>query len=65
MRRDCRAEEPQLLHPGDQRMRVLVVVLQLACHRNNVAIDETAHRFDYFAADRFVILIHYFNFLSS
>jgi hypothetical protein len=41
--RDGQPEDAQVLHRVDQLVRVLVRVLQLAHHRQHVALDEVTH----------------------
>ena len=37
------AEEPELLHRRDERLRVLVGVLEVGRHRDDVLLDEASH----------------------
>ena len=50
--RDSCAEEPEFAHRSNQRVRVFVGMLKLGGDRDNVAVDEAAHRVDYIVVQR-------------
>ena len=56
--RDGGTEQTQLLHFVDQRLRVLIAMLQFRRHRHDVVFHKPAHRLDYLLVQNF---IHRFN----